>query len=471
MKRLNDRTLDTIRQDLDCREDLIRRIVYESLGELSAPDLSECIAATYFVAAASTSPAQVGGEISYHMTTGVRTPRAGSLLAECTGHVVDAVAFDRPERTGLVRVAFPLKMLLDEQGDLYSTDILHVAAGAGVFALTEHADIKLVHISMSEETLRRFPGPAYGAPGVRRLTGFHDDEVAFGTILKPCTGLTPQEEAELVSVAAANPMFLLIKEDENFLPGAGFAPLAERLGHAVETIRRVSDQRGGKGVIFAPHVTSPPHVLADNVRRALDAGVNGLMFSEYHAGGAVRLVRELTKEFPHPPAIYGHSGGITCRTRQIYREVLDFLARLDGADFRQTGVLSSGPSLLRPFGLEWRQCERALSEPLAGHPPVTMARAGGLDQGNIIPNLLDAARAGGTASYLFLAGSAINGIRNERGQYDPVLGAEAMAQAVALFHENVFAEASPDHPSALKAHADARGLGPLSAALAQRYGL
>ena len=31
---------------------------------------------------------------------------------------------------------------------------------------------------------------------------------------------------------------------------------------------------------------------------------------------------------------------------------------------------------------------------------------------------------------LFLAGSAINSIKNERGQYDPKLGAEAMTQAL-----------------------------------------
>ena len=471
VKYLDETTLDVMRQDPDHREELIRQVVYDTLEQLPPPELAEHVVAAYFVAARGMAPAQVGREICYHMTTGVRTARAGSLLAECTGQVVDAVAFDTAGRIGVVRVAFPLKMLLDDRGNLYTTDLLHIAAGAGVIALTEHADIKLIHLAMSDQTLRLFPGPAHGAPGVRKLTNFADDEVAFGTILKPCTGITPRQEAKIITQAAANPMFLFIKEDENYLPGVTFAPLAERLKYAVEAIRKVADRREGKGLIFAPHVTSPPHLLADNVRRVLDAGVNGVMFSEYYTGGSVRYVRELTRNLPNPPAIYGHNGGITCRTRHIYREVLDLLARLDGIDFRQTAPLANGPSLLRPCGLEWRQCERALSQDLAGHPPVMMARAGGLDQGNIIPNLLDVRAGGDAGHYLFLAGSAINGIKNRQGEYDPALGAEAMKQALHVFRENVFAEAGPDHPSDLKACADARGLEALSAALAQRYGL
>lgn len=100
------------------------------------------------------------------------------------------------------------------------------------------------------------------------------------------------------------------------------------------------------------------------------------------------MVREMTKNMECPPAIYGHNGGITARTRHIYREVLDMFARLDGIDFRQTAPLTEGLGLLRPFGLEWKKCEEMLVKPMAGKPAVMIARAGGLDQGNIIQNLL-----------------------------------------------------------------------------------
>ena len=58
--------------------------------------------------------------------------------------------------------------------------------------------------------------------------------------------------------------------------------------------------------------------------------------------------------------------------------------------------------------------------------PTMIARAGGLDQGNIILNLADAERRGLAANVLFLAGSAINSVKNARGRPDPRLGTEAM---------------------------------------------
>ena len=472
MEILSAKVLAQINVNLDEREQTIRGVVYDALSREPAPDVSEAIVASYFVCANTRTVSQVGGDLCYHMTSGVHHPQPGSLLDECTGKVVGCAVFDGSGRCGLVRVAFPLKMLLDERGNLYSTSILHIVGGAGAFALTEHADIKLVHVAMSQDVLGKFPGPAHGAPGVRRITKFGGDEVAFGTILKPCTGITPAEEAELVSETAANPLFLFIKEDENFLPGVAFAPLSDRLRAAREAIERVSPRRGGKGLIFAPHVGSPPHLLGDNVKRVVEAGCNGIMLSEYYAGGAIRVVREMTKHLPNPPAIYGHNGGITTRTRHIYREVLDLLARLDGIDFRQTAPLTTqGPALLRPSGLEWRKCEEVLSQPLAGHAPVMIARAGGLDQGNILPNLADETAGAGVGNYLFLAGSAINGIKNEQGRYDPAIGAEAMRQALDVFREGPQADVGSMQPADLKSHADTRGLNALSAALVQRYSL
>lgn len=470
MKTLSSDSLAVMKIDLDSREELIRSTVYEVLDGLPEPDLSDQIVATYWVHAATLTPAQVGREISYHMTSGVRKAPEGSLLDQCTGRVIDSVEFDSIGRLGVVRVGFPLLMLRHADGSIYSTDILHITAGEGAFGLTENIDIKLCHIAMSDEVLGMFPGPAYGAPGVRKLTGF-GDEIAFGTILKPCTGITPAEEAEIVAQAAANPMFLFVKEDENYLPRVPFAPLADRLKSALEAVGRVSDQREGRGLIYAPHITAPPDMLRENVTACIDAGANGVMFSDLFVGGAIRMVRDMTAHLPNPPAIYAHNSGISTRTRHVYREVLDMFVRLDGGDFRQTAPVTAGKSLLRPFGLEWRKCEEVLSMPLGGHPPVMMARAGGLDQGNIITNLLDVRNGAGAGNYLFLAGSAINGIKNASGEYDPAIGAEAMKQALQVYRDGVFAEAGEGHAADLKAYAESHGLRALGTAIEQRYGI
>ncbi len=68
-----------------------------------------------------------------------------------------------------------------------------------------------------------------------------------------------------------------------------------------------------------------------------------------------------------------------------------------------------------------------MSRPLPGIKPTMIVRAGSLDQGNICLNLADAERRGITDKVLFLAGSAINSIKNAKGKADPELGAEAMA--------------------------------------------
>jgi hypothetical protein len=99
-----------------------------------------------------------------------------------------------------------------------------------------------------------------------------------------------------------------------------------------------------------------------------------------------------------------------------------------------------------------------------------IARAGGLDQGNIGLNLADVERHGLGDGVLFLAGSAINSIKNARGEYDPKLGAEAMQQALDVQRSGALGEVpSEKHASALLGLAERKGLKALREALRQRY--
>ncbi len=69
--------------------------------------------------------------------------------------------------------------------------------------------------------------------------------------------------------------------------------------------------------------------------------------------------------------------------------MIDFLARLDGIDFRQTAPVRPGSPYIRPYGAEWHASEEALTRPIAGINPTMITRAGALDQGNLILNLQD----------------------------------------------------------------------------------
>jgi ribulose 1,5-bisphosphate carboxylase large subunit-like protein len=288
--------------------------------------------------------------------------------------------------------------------------------------------------------------------------------------LKPTAGITPNDVEFLVGQAASNPLFMFVKEDENLYPNLDYSPVTDRTRQAIAAIERTRDQRGALGLIFAPHITGAPNEILDTVHAVLDVGATGVMFSESFAGGTVRMVREATKHRPQPPAIYGHNAGIGVKTRSIWREVIDLLARLDGIDFRQTAPLKAGVPFIRPYGAEWHASERALTKPLPGINPTMITRAGGLDQGNIGLNLADVEQRGLTSNVLFLAGSAINSIKNEAGKADPKIGAAAMQQAVDV-HRTGSLRGLPveDYVTALKKIATQRRLSALQRALAQRY--
>jgi hypothetical protein len=84
---------------------------------------------------------------------------------------------------------------------------------------------------------------------------------------------------------------------------------------------------------------------------------------------------------------------------------------------------------------------------------------------------MDVSRKGSAGNYLFLAGSAINGIKNKAGKYDPGIGALAMEQALQLFRRRVYTSPDELNPQALESYASSNGMPELAEALRQRYRL
>jgi ribulose 1,5-bisphosphate carboxylase large subunit-like protein len=463
-------TLEALWYDLDERETMVRQVVTERLRHAPPPLLEDAIVATYFFAFRTQHLEDAVEEISYHATSGIKHPVPGSLLAVCSARPAGVDAFDATGRLGLLHVAFPLKMMLQPDGHLTSTDLLHTTAAAIIFDVFENQDARLVSLQIPESVLRTFPGPAYGPQGVRQATGFSPDQPAFGTILKPTAGITPEDVARLMTDVAACPLFLFVKEDEDLYPNLDYSPVGERVRRAMQAIQKARVLRGGLGLLFAPHITGAPHEILRTVEAVLEAGANAVMFSETFSGGTVRMVREATRHLPNPPAIYGHNAGIGVKTRGIWREVIDLLARLDGIDFRQTAPVRSGSPFLRPYGAEWEASEEVLSRPIPGIRPTMIARAGALDQGNIGVNLADAERRGIADQVLFLAGSAINSIKNAQGQADPTLGAQAMLEAIEIHRSGDLADVPLNRSvPELAEIAKRRHCGALLTALRQRY--
>jgi ribulose 1,5-bisphosphate carboxylase large subunit-like protein len=462
--------LETLWHDAEPREVLLKRVVDERLAENPPPQVPGHVVATYFFAFRSWTLEKAVAEIAYHATSGIKNPPPGSLLAECTAKAAGIDAFDATGRMGLLHIAYPLKMMRQADGHLTSCDLLHTLAGAIIFDVYENQDARLIAIQIPEDVIRTFPGPAYGPEGLRKRTSFPKGEPAFGTILKPTAGITADDVGQLLGDLADSPLLMFVKEDENLYPNLDYSPVVERTRKALASIEKAKDKRNGRGLIFAPHLSSAPNEIVDTVLRVVEAGATGVMFSESFALGTVRMVREATKNLPNPPAIYGHNAGIGVRTHAIRREVIDTLARLDGIDFRQTAPVKPGEPFLLPYGAEWEASEKALTQPIPGINPVMIARAGALDQGNLILNLMDAEKRGILDGVLFLAGSAINSIKDDKGKANPRVGLEAMGQALAIHRSGDLRDVSVEgHLDALADLAKKKNLTALVSALRQRY--
>ena len=255
MKPIDNSTLELLWFDADARDTQLRRLVAGRMAENPPPAIDDHIIATYFLALRTEQLSRIAKEIAYHATSGIKNPPPGSLLAQCTAHAAGVDAWDATGRIGLLHMAFPLKMLLQPDGHLTSCDILHTVAGAIIFDVYENQDARLVALQIPEHVLRTFPGPAYGPFGLRKRANFTPDEPAFGTILKPTAGITADEVAALVAEAAECPLLLFVKEDEDLYPNLDYSPIRDRVRGAVAAIERANQRRGGKGLIFAPHIT------------------------------------------------------------------------------------------------------------------------------------------------------------------------------------------------------------------------
>ncbi len=459
--------------NLDKREEIIRKEIEGHLSLLELADTKDHIVATYFIhTIEGTDIEKSAQEIARLQTSGEKFSGNGTRLQKSTGYFLDSISFNNEKTVGLVRIAFPVVNIWDTRHDtIYSSEILHIVAGAVQFDFPKNIDIKLVDISISEEIISAFPGPAFGPKGLREIADYGSG-VAFGTIGKPKTGLTADEYALVIAEAAKNPLFLFVKDDENYGVWYEGCPLNQRVKRVSESIRKASKARGKGAIIYAPHIGNSVQNLRENIDIALDNGATAIMFSEIHARGGVRLARDYMMKTGRQVPIYGHNGGITPLTRVIYREILDMFARLDGIDIRQTGPIGTHKMpLLRPYGKEWEASERVLTESLGKHKPVMIARAGGLDQGNIILNLDDIKKRNyDESNFLMLAGSAINEWKDEAGKYSPKGGAIAMEQAIEIYRSHSF-EPEPGSTHIERLHSRAKELGykELVAALKQRY--
>ena len=112
-----------------------------------------------------------------------------------------------PEKMGyLIQIAYPT-VNFGSDFPLMITSLLGNDASTS-------AQVKLMDIQFSEAFLNRFEGPRFGIEGIQKIFGAEERPLLLNMI-KPCTGLTPEEGADIFYQSAVGGVDI-IKDDELF---------------------------------------------------------------------------------------------------------------------------------------------------------------------------------------------------------------------------------------------------------------
>jgi ribulose-bisphosphate carboxylase large chain len=224
-----------------------------------------------------------------------------------------AVRYRRAEIT----LSFPLANMGPNLPTLLAT------VCGNLFELSDHTGCKLLDLDLPPAFAARYPGPAFGVAGTRRLTG---------------VGLSPAETAAVVrELAAAGVDF--IKDDELQADGPS-CPLAERVAAVMDVLREAAD-RTGKMVMYAFNITDELDAMLRHHDTVRAAGGTCVMVSLHSVG--LPAVTALRRHGGLP--IHGHRNGWGMYTRHpllgVEYPAWQKLWRLAGADHLHVNGLAN----------------------------------------------------------------------------------------------------------------------------------
>ncbi len=234
-------------------------------------------------------------------------------------------------RRGEVVVSFPLHNFGPSLPNLFTT------VAGNLYELQELSGVRLIDLELPSAFAEKYPGPAFGIEGTRKLAGVQGRPL-IGTIIKPSIGLTPEELRPVVR-ALANAGLDFIKDDE--LNGdPPYAPLVDRVTAAMAEIERVADETGKK-TMYAFNITGD----IDELRRGHDLvkkmGGTCVMVCVNSVGLAGVSYLRRHCELP----IHGHRTNIGAMSRcpllGIGFAAFQKLYRLAGVDHLHVGGLDS----------------------------------------------------------------------------------------------------------------------------------
>ena len=332
-----------------------------------------------------------------------------------------------PYRRARITIAFPVANVGANLATLAS-----IVAG-NLFDLGEVTGLRLDSIRLPTDYRRRFPMPAHGIAGTRRLTGVAAGPMV-GSIIKPNVGLSASETAQLVAKLCAAGLDF-IKDDE-ISANPDHAPLAERVPAVMDAVRRHAD-RTGKQVMVAFNITDETDAMRRHADLVAREGGTCVMASLNWCGfSAAETLRRSTDL-----ALHGHRNGYGAFSRHpqlgISFQAYQTLWRLAGVDHMHVhGLQGKFAQEDEEVISSARDCVTPLAEGLDDR--VLPAFSSGQWAGTAQPTW----DAIGHADLLFMAGGGI--LAHPGG---PAAGVASIRQAWAAVADGMaLADAARAHP-------------------------
>ncbi len=349
-------------------------------------DHEEFIIATYIVAAETKDFLRLSGEIAAEQTTGSWLPvplETPELMACHSGQVINA--FEIPDytyfvpegkRQFVVEVAYPTCNYTSQIPMLLSTVIGNISL---------MGDLKLVDLKFPKSFVDGFPGPRFGIDGLRDYLKVPTRPL-INNMIKPCTGLSPRQSADLFYEVAIGGVDI-IKDDE-LIANACYSSVPERVKLCMEMEKRAYEETG-EHTYYAVNITDNPHRVMEHAHAALEAGANMLMLNTLTAGfGTLQMLAE-SKEINVPILSHPDYAGVHSWSEKSgvsAHLILGKFLRLCGAD------ISVYPTNFGKLPITLEQVVKIvfnLQSPLYGMKSVWPMPSGGLTQGMVARVMAD----------------------------------------------------------------------------------
>ncbi|MCD6120426.1 MAG: hypothetical protein J7K04_01155 [Spirochaetales bacterium] len=258
-------------------------IEYENYILNENPLLKDCLTATYLLRSKTKNILDTAAAMASEQTVGTWVSVPGitrEMLRRYAGKVLDIWEIPDIEntnsrenelRTFIVQLAYPWKNFGGQIPMILTTVF-------GNISMT--GDIKLLDLSFPKDLTDSLPGPQFGIAGIRSMLKIPHRPL-LNTMIKPSTGISPEQGASLLYKAAFGGADI-IKDDE-VLSDTDFSPALKRVELYMKQLRQAEKETGEKK-LYAVNVTDEPEKCIERAEKAVAAGAKAVMINFLTAG-------------------------------------------------------------------------------------------------------------------------------------------------------------------------------------------